>query len=120
MSKHYIAPKEQIAAQSRLVVCCEGIEIGIFCVEDELYAWQNVCGHLGGPVCQGRVFQKVLEPLGTDMTTRMLDFCPQTMHIVCPWHGYEFDIRTGLHPAGHHRLRKIEVAVEDGDVYVVL
>jgi len=39
--------------------------------------------------------------------------------VVCPWHGFEFDIRTGQHPANPRaRLRKMDVRVEGGDVVV--
>lgn len=120
MSRHYIARREDFDGRPRQVVFCGGLEIGIFRIDGELYAWQNRCGHLGGPVCQGRIFKKVLEPLEADGTSRMLEFCERTTHIVCPWHGYEFDVKTGMHPAGHHRLRKIELEIKDGDVYVVL
>jgi len=41
--------------------------------------------------------------------------------VVCPWHGFEFDIRTGVHPGNSKaRLRKMKVAVSDGDVIVTV
>jgi nitrite reductase/ring-hydroxylating ferredoxin subunit len=43
------------------------------------------------------------------------------MHVVCPWHGYEFDVRTGVHPGNPRaRLRKIAVRVSGDDVIVAL
>jgi nitrite reductase/ring-hydroxylating ferredoxin subunit len=43
------------------------------------------------------------------------------MHVVCPWHGFEFDIRTGIHPGNSRaRLRKMKVAVTAGDVVVTV
>ena len=27
-------------------------------------------------------------------------FVDEDMHIVCPWHGFEFNLRTGRHPGG--------------------
>jgi nitrite reductase/ring-hydroxylating ferredoxin subunit len=48
-------------------------------------------------------------------------FSKTRMHVVCPWHGYEFDIRTGVHPGNARaRLRKINVAVADGEVVISL
>jgi nitrite reductase/ring-hydroxylating ferredoxin subunit len=43
-----------------------------------------------------------------------------SLNIVCPWHGFEFDVRTGRH-AGHAamRLASYPVKVRDGGVYVV-
>jgi nitrite reductase/ring-hydroxylating ferredoxin subunit len=43
------------------------------------------------------------------------------VNIVCPWHGYEFDLRTGRHPGNPSaRLRRVEIRLRDGDVYVCL
>jgi len=43
------------------------------------------------------------------------------MNIICPWHGFEFDIRTGVHPTDKRvRLRRIPVRVTDGAVYVTM
>jgi hypothetical protein len=40
---------------------------------------------------------------------------------VCPWHGFEFDIRTGKHHGNpRYRLKPIKVRVEDGHVVVSL
>ena len=41
------------------------------------------------------------------------------MHIVCPWHGYEFDVRTGEHPGdATMRLRKAYVRTEGEEIFV--
>ena len=48
-----------------------------------------------------------------------MKFSEEHTHIVCPWHGYEYDIETGAFPANRKmRLRKFEVTLRDGDVYV--
>jgi len=40
---------------------------------------------------------------------------------VCPWHGYEYDIRTGEHPADARlRLRGIDVEERGGEILVRL
>jgi len=50
-----------------------------------------------------------------------MTFSKTKLHVVCPWHGFEFDIRTGIHPGNSKaRLRKIKVAVSDGDVIVTV
>jgi nitrite reductase/ring-hydroxylating ferredoxin subunit len=46
-------------------------------------------------------------------------FSKTKMHVICPWHGYEFDIRTGVHRGNTRvRLRKIKVAVSNGEVTI--
>src|SRR5580704_9692198 len=85
----------------------------------EFYAYLNTCPHLGGPVCQGKMIAKVEEVIAEDKTSKGMAFSKTKLHIVCPWHGFEFDIRTGTHPgSARARLRKIKVAVESGDVVI--
>jgi nitrite reductase/ring-hydroxylating ferredoxin subunit len=51
----------------------------------------------------------------------MLAFDENDIHIVCPWHGYEFNLRTGQHPgSAMHRLRPAKLEVVDGEVHVLL
>ena len=48
-------------------------------------------------------------------------FCEERFHIVCPWHGYEFDLKTGRHPGSPAtRIRTFATKVVDGKLYVVL
>ena len=105
---------------SRLLLKCGDAEIGIFMVDGALRAWHNECPHRGGPVCQGRILKRVIEPVAADGTVRTQQYAEDT-HIVCPWHGYEYNIKTGAHP-GHAALmlRKAEIVVRDGEVYVVV
>ena len=111
----------QLADGERRVISCDGTEIGVFMVDGELVAWYNQCAHRGGPVCQGRIYQQVIEPVDADGKTRMLQHDPKRKNIVCPWHGWEFDLRTGHHPAGpRFALRKAKLEVADGHVYVVV
>ena len=47
----------------RKVVACGENEVGVFKVDGEFYAWHNRCAHRAGPVCQGRIMKRVLEPV---------------------------------------------------------
>jgi nitrite reductase (NADH) small subunit len=95
-------------------------EIGVVRVNGALHAFRNVCPHQGGPVCEGMLIHKAEEIIGPDLTYRGMRF-GGTLHIVCPWHGWEFNVETG-HAAGDHRkgLRKYEVIERGEDIYVVL
>ena len=43
------------------------------------------------------------------------------LHFVCPWHGYEYDIKTGECAADRRlKLRKYEVVRRGDDVFVVI
>jgi len=67
-------------------------------VGGEFYAVNAVCPHMGGPLASGRLENYV---------------------ITCPWHGWTFDVRTGLpdHPGGHS-VSSYEVRVEGQDILV--
>ena len=78
----------------------------------EFFAYLNHCPHMGGPACQGKMIAKVEEVIAEDRTSKGMMFSKSKMHVVCPWHGFEFDIRTGIHPGNPRaRLRKMKVAV---------
>jgi nitrite reductase (NADH) small subunit len=105
----------------RKIVGFEGFEVGVFKLDGEFYAYLNHCPHLGGPVCQGKMIAKVEEILADDMTSKGMAFSKTRLHVVCPWHGYEFDIRTGVHPGNPRaRLRRIRVTVMDGEVLIAV
>ncbi len=119
MPSYSVGRADEFNEGERRVVVCGEKEIGVFKVDGEFYAWHNRCGHLGGPVCQGRVLKRVLEPLADDKTSYSFQFDESETHIICPWHGYEFSIKTGLHPGNSRfRLHKADIEVRDGDIYV--
>jgi nitrite reductase/ring-hydroxylating ferredoxin subunit len=100
------------------VIAIGDFEVGIFRRGDRLVAWENRCPHYGGPVCQGRIFHRVEEPLGPDKTAGQLRFGAEE-HIVCPWHGYEYELMTGRH-SGDPRLglRAVAVRADGSNVYL--
>ena len=64
------------------------------------------------------ILSHVEEILGPDKTSRGLRFSG-VRNIVCPWHGYEFNIETGCHPGDPQvRLQSIPVSVRDSRVFL--
>jgi nitrite reductase/ring-hydroxylating ferredoxin subunit len=105
----------------RLVLDIDGVTVGIFRFKGELYAYENVCAHQGGPVCQGRLIHRVVEVIDEDKRTTGMRFDDEKLHIVCPWHGAEYDVTTGVHPAQpEFRLRRVTVTEDGGTVRVSL
>jgi nitrite reductase (NADH) small subunit len=105
----------------RKIVGFENFEVGVFKLDGEFYAYLNQCPHLGGPVCQGKMIAKVEEVIADDKTSKGMAFSKTKLHIACPWHAYEFDIRTGVHPGNPRaRLRKVKVTVMDGEVVIAV
>jgi nitrite reductase/ring-hydroxylating ferredoxin subunit len=111
---------EDVLDGGRVVVDVDGTEVGIFRLDGRLYAWENRCAHVGGPVCQGVLMNRVVERLDDDRRSLGDDFSDE-LHIVCPWHGYEFHLSDGYHVADRRlRLQKFDVIERDGEVYVAV
>ena len=102
------------------VLRVDDFEFGVFRQGGRVVAYENYCPHDGGPVCQGKVIPRVEEELAPDKTSRGLRFS-KSRNVVCPWHGWEFDIETGRHCGdGRWRLRPVEIQVRDDRIYVTL
>jgi len=116
-----IGAAADFADPGRKIIGFEGFEVGVFRLDGEFFAYLNLCPHMGGPACQGKMIAKVEEIIAEDRTSKGMAFSKTRMHVICPWHGYEFDIRTGVHPGNARaRLRKINVTVADGEVVISL
>jgi nitrite reductase/ring-hydroxylating ferredoxin subunit len=116
-----IGSAKDFADPGRKIVGFERFEVAVFKLGGEFFAYLNHCPHMGGPACQGKIIAKVEEIIAEDRTSKGQAFSKTKMHVVCPWHGFEFDIRTGVHPGNPRaRLRKIKVAVVDADVMIIV
>ena len=116
-----IGPASEFADPGRKLIGFDNFEVAVFKLGGEFFAYLNHCPHMGGPACQGKMIAKVEEEIAEDRTSKGMMFSKSKLHVVCPWHGFEFDIRTGIHPGNPRaRLRKIKVAVADGDVVVTV
>jgi nitrite reductase/ring-hydroxylating ferredoxin subunit len=103
----------------RVKVTIDGHEIVVFRHRDKLYAFDNWCLHMGGPVGEGLLMGKVEARIGADGRYQGEYFSDTTTHLVCPWHGWEYDIETG-EAAGDRTqcLRRYEVDVQGAEVHV--
>jgi nitrite reductase/ring-hydroxylating ferredoxin subunit len=118
MSSVRIGRMDEIADGGHRVVAVGKFEVGVFRQGERLLAYENRCPHYDGPVCQGKIFNRVEEVVDAGQKHVGLRFATER-HIVCPWHGWEFNIETGIHPGDQRmRLKKVAVEVRDGDIYV--
>ena len=120
MAEIMVGQASDMADGDYRIFALDELEVGVFRLGDRFVAYENRCPHHGGPVCQGRLFNRVEEIIMPDQTSRGMRF-GRDRHVVCPWHGFEFDIRTGVHPGNPKaRLRKIKIAVTGGDVVLTV
>jgi nitrite reductase/ring-hydroxylating ferredoxin subunit len=96
-----VARKSRLPEDKGTYVEVEGHRIALFNLGGEIYALDNACTHMGGPLSQGLVKEGEVE---------------------CPWHGSRFDIRTGevrTFPAGEDvASREVRVTGDDVEVEV--
>ena len=120
MPEVFVCKLAQIPDGERRIVSHGGREIGVFHWQGQFYAYENVCVHQGGPACEGLIMHKVEDVLGPDRTWVGQRFSDSEIHFVCPWHGYEYDLKTGECAADRKlRLKSFPVVRRGEDIYVV-
>jgi 3-phenylpropionate/trans-cinnamate dioxygenase ferredoxin subunit len=111
VTREVVAKASDVAPGTCRVVTVRGREIGVFNLDGEYFALANRCPHAGGPLCRGNIGPLVLsDGPGHYRLTREQEF------LRCPWHGWEFDIRTGQSWCDPNsvRARRFSVSVERG------
>jgi nitrite reductase (NADH) small subunit len=73
-------------------------EIAVFKHQGQLCAIQNICPHEGGPLAKGRI---------------------QGGEVVCPLHGYKFDLTSGACSRDAKLKAKIFKLAQQGENYIV-
>lgn len=92
------ATVDDFNADTAREVVVGGHVIALFRVGDQFFALDGICPHQGGPLGKGQ-----------------LNGCV----ITCPWHGWQFDVRTGQHEVNQSiRHTTFPVKVDAGIVYV--
>jgi nitrite reductase/ring-hydroxylating ferredoxin subunit len=115
MSRHVVGKTPEIPPGSHKIVEAAGRQIGVFNVNGEFFALLNRCPHGGAELCRGKVVGLVQpQGVGEYAIARKGEF------IRCPFHGWEFEIRTGQSYCAPDRLkiRKFDVAVQSGNELV--
>jgi nitrite reductase/ring-hydroxylating ferredoxin subunit/DMSO/TMAO reductase YedYZ heme-binding membrane subunit len=74
-----VCPANEIAeGRAKIARLSTGDRIAVFCHEGKLSAISNACAHQNGPLGEGRIIACL---------------------VTCPWHGFQYDVRTGRSPA---------------------
>jgi NAD(P)H-dependent nitrite reductase small subunit len=73
-------------------------EVAIFKINNEVYALSNICPH--------------------QHTSLIYDGFIEDECVVCPVHGWKFDLKTGRQPKGQKGLDSFPVMIIEDDVYV--
>ena len=111
MSRHVVATTSEIAPGTCKIVTVKGREIGVFHIGSEFFALINRCPHQGAPLCRGAVVNRLEAPMPGEYR-----LAPKSEMIKCPWHCWEYDIRTGQSWCDPKsvRARQYQVTIEAG------
>ena len=116
----FVAKSDDLPDGERKIVPNGNSEIGVYRVRGRLFAYQTLCAHQGGPACEGLLMAKVEEVIAEDKTYQGMRFNHDEMHIVCPWHGWEYDLESGVMVADPtFRMRKYDVVEKEDGIYVL-
>lgn len=116
----FVGTVSDFEESGRAILYIGNREIGVLQVNGHFYAYSNVCLHQGGPVCEGSIYGKVEPVFGEDHSVIGERFSEEELHIVCPWHGFEYDIATGECVTDRSlRLKSYEVVQRGDEIYVV-
>lgn len=94
-----LASVKDIPLGKSIIVHLEnGDEVALFNVDGEIYALDNSCPHMGGPLGKGEVEDSI---------------------VTCPWHCWQFEIPSGccLNMPGEN-ARKIDIEIVGDDIYL--
>ena len=98
MTSVAVCPVEELPPGEMKLVRTGTVDVGVYNIDGELLALEDRCSHDDGPLCEG-------------------DWDPEEGVVICPRHGSNFDIRTGV-PLSLPAFEPVEtyaVRVEDGD-----
>lgn len=120
MVEHFVGTVDGIGTDDRKLLTVGDREIVVLKFRGRLYAYDNTCLHMGGPVGEGVILGKVESVIGGDGSWVSDEFSTDEVHLVCPWHGWEYDLETGAFAGNCDlRLRRYDVVQRGADVYVV-
>ncbi|HEX5414688.1 MAG TPA: Rieske 2Fe-2S domain-containing protein [Chloroflexota bacterium] len=111
MAHYIVARAGEIPPGGRKVVEVAGVEICVFNIGGEYFAFRNRCPHQGGPLCIGTLWGFVVSDGPGD--ARLVR---EGEVLKCPWHAWEYDIRTGQswYQSAKPRARRYPVQVAPG------
>ncbi len=120
MAEWYAGQAEDFQDEVRVIVNVNGREVAVLKVDGVFHALANTCLHAGGPVGEGLVMGRVCAVLDQERRLVREEFSEDEMQIVCPWHGWAYDLATGAFAGDASlRLRKFSVKVGEEGVYVI-
>ena len=106
MSRHVVARTSEIPPGGRKRFTIKGRPIAVFNLDNQFFGMLDRCPHQGGSLCAG-----ITTGLLLSSQPGQYSYIRKGEFIRCPWHGWEFDIRTGQSYCDPERVRSKAYAV---------
>ena len=100
MNPFRVCLASELPAGSVKIVEVGKLSIGVFNVAGTFYALRNVCPHKLAPLCRGPI-----TGVAEGQRPGQVEFSREGEVVRCPWHGWEFEIKTGRSIFNPHRVR---------------
>ena len=98
--EHRVASVDDLKDGESLLVECGERRIAVFRYDGQFWAIENECPHKGGSLHEGTVQDGVVS---------------------CPWHQWQFDIRTGISPVNSlSKVKTYSTRVQGTDLLVTI
>ena len=112
MSRHVVCAVTDIPHGGRKILTVRGRPIGVFNLGGDFFALINRCPHQGAALCEGEILSRLESSLPGDYRLSR-----HGEMLRCPWHCWEFDIRTGQSwcEPDSVQARSFAVTVEAGE-----
>ena len=93
-----VCKKSDLSEGRGRIVDVNGKPVAIFNVDGNFCAISDTCMHRGGPLGEGELDGKI---------------------VVCPWHGWRYDVTTGVNELNPSiSVQKYQVKVEGDDLFL--
>ncbi len=100
MAEFRVASIGEVPDGKSIVVEVEGKRLALFRHQGEFFALDETCPHRGGPLHEGLIQEGV---------------------VACPWHLWQFDLRTGVSPVNPlSKVQTYPTRIEGNDLLVNL
>lgn len=110
MPKYVVASIDEIPPGERKLVEVRGRPIAIFNLDGDYFGILDRCPHQGASLCRGQLVGLVEASEPGEYR-----FSRQNEIVRCPWHGWEFDIRTGKSQCEPDKIRATQYGVNVSD-----
>lgn len=99
MSFIKVASLNQIPKNRGLCIKINNKAIALFAYQEKIYAMDHLCPHQLGPLSEGMQYENI---------------------VICPWHGWQFDIQSGETVMGGEGVKTYPVEIQGSDIYLAL